>query len=236
MFANPQGIEFFCERNNTSLFVYTSDGKKKPMNLVMGSCFNSKVLDMFEFEVANFIPLDYFAKAVNIDASMKPVIIFQGDIFETDFQYERIRKYFLDFFRMHDLEEVSIGELRRIFIISAADDKVIKLRSYQIEGPIKEFTLNDLSLTEIGPSLDLKVRNIHLASKELYDLALKQPKEIIEKKVKNIEKNALGEKRGRIHMAKQNLKTVALKKYNKILGKKRFQKKNQKEQQTEEFE
>lgn len=226
VFKDQQSIEFFCERNNTPMFTYTTDGKRKPMNLIMGSLFNNKVLDMFEFEVTNFVPLEYFAKEVSVSADMKPVILFQGDVFETDFQYERIRKFFLDYFRLHDLEEVSIEDLRRVIIISIGDDKVIKLRSYQVEGPIKEFTLESLGLKEVGPSLDLKVRNIHLASKEMYDLSLRQPKETMLRKVKNIEKNALGEKRGRIHMTKQNLKAAALKNYKKILGRKRFGKEN----------
>jgi ribosome production factor 2 len=226
VFKDQQSIEFFCDRNNTPIFTYTSDGKKKPMNLVIGSLFNKKVLDMVEFEVTNFIPLSHFAKEIKINSDMKPVIIFQGDLFETDFQFERIRKFFLDYLRLHDLDEVSIEDLRRVIIISVADNKEIKLRCYQVEGPIKEFTLNDLNLTEIGPSIDLKLRNIHLASKELYDLSLKQPKEAMLKKVKNIEKNALGEKRGRIHMTKQNLKAAALKNYKKILTRKRFGKEN----------
>ena len=192
------------------------------MNLVMGSLFNNKVLDMFEFEVTNFIPIEHFAKEIKVDSCMKPVIIFQGDVFETDFQYERLRKYLLDFFLLHTIEDANISDLRRVLIITAGDDKEVKIRSYQVEGAIKEFSLPDIQLTEVGPSLNLKVRNIHLASKEFYTLSLKQPKELLVKKEKNIENNALGEKRGRIHMAKQNLKAVALKKYKKILGRKRF--------------
>ena len=225
VFKDARNIEFLCEKNDTPLFGYTSDNKKKPMNLVLGSLFNHKVLDMFEFEVTNYVPIDYFAKDVKIDSCMKPVLLFQGDIFETDFQYERLRKFFLDFFLLHNVDDVSISDLRRVMIASIGEDKEIKLRSYQVEGPIHEYSLNDLKMTEVGPSLNLKVRNVHLASKELYDLACKQPKEIMVKKVKNIENNALGEKRGRIHMSKQNLKAVALKKYKKILGRKRFEKK-----------
>lgn len=104
------------------------------MNLVLGTTFDSKLLDMFEFEVANYIPIEYFAKDIDIDSCMKPVILFQGDIFETDFQYVRLRNYFIDFFRLHDIEDVEITDLRRVIIISCADDKVIKIRSYQLDG------------------------------------------------------------------------------------------------------
>jgi ribosome production factor 2 len=199
------------------------------MDLILGSLFNNKILDMFEFEVTNYIPIEYFAKDVKVDSHQKPIIVFQGDVFETEFQFERLRKFFLDFFRVHDLEEANITDLRRIIVISAGENKTIKFRSFQVEGSLTEYDLDNFSLTEIGPSLNLNVRNIHLASEELYKLSLRQPKELMAKKEKNIEKNLLGEKRGRIHMAKQNLKTMALKKYKKILNKKRFEKKSKKE-------
>jgi len=199
------------------------------MNLVLGSLFNNKILDMFEFEVTNYIPIEYFAKEVKVDSHQKPIIVFQGDVFETEFQFERLRKFFLDYFRVLDLEEVNITDLRRIIVISAGEDKVIKFRSFQVEGSLCEYDLDNFSLTEIGPSLNMNVRNIHLASEEMYKLSLRQPKELMAKKEKNIEKNLLGEKRGRIHMARQNLKAMALKKYKKILGKKRFEKKSKKE-------
>ena len=55
---------------------------------------------------------------------------------------------------------------------------------------------------------------------------MKQPKGIKETKEKNIEKNKiLGEKRGRLHMQKQNLGAVSLKKFKKIMNKDRFDKK-----------
>lgn len=78
-----------------------------------------------------------------------------------------------------------------------------------------------MNLKEIGPSLDLKLRKIQLANEDMYRISLKQPKVLDASKRKNIETNALGEKRGRVHMAKQNLNTMALKNYKKILGKRK---------------
>ena len=101
------------------------------MNLVLGSTFDHKILDMFEFEVTNFLPITFFSKNIEVDSHMKPVIIFQGDLFETDFEFERIKKYFLDFFRIQDLEEIEITELRRVIVLSVSDDKEIKIRSFQ---------------------------------------------------------------------------------------------------------
>lgn len=82
----------------------------------------------------------------------------------------------------------------------------------------------------------MKTRRIVLADEEKYKTALKQPKEKFVKPKKNIENNSLGEKRGRIHMEKQNLNTVALRKYKKILGRKRFNKKEEAKTDTKTSE
>merc|ERR1712032_1034778 len=222
IFDKPNDIEYICEKNDTSLFAYTTDTKKKPMNLLMGSTFNYKLMDIFEFEVGSFIPISYFAKEIEVDSYIKPVIIFQGDLFETDFQYERIKKFFLDFFRIQDIEEVVISELRKIMIISAGDDKEIKIRNFQIEANMNEYNINEkLNFKEIGPSIDMKLRKIQLANEDVYKVSLRQPKIKDAARKKNIETNALGETRGRVHMTKQNLNTMALKKYKRILGKKK---------------
>jgi hypothetical protein len=82
--------------------------------------------------------------------------------------------------------------------------------------------LNTIKLDEIGPSLDLKERDFEVSELEKYSKTLKQPRGVKEVKVKNIEKNALGEKRGIIHMQKQNLNAISLRQFKKISKKKRF--------------
>jgi ribosome production factor 2 len=101
------------------------------MNLVLGSTFDNKILDMFEFEVTNYLPIEFFSKNIEVDSYMKPIVIFQGDLFETDFEFDRIKKYFLDFFRIQDFEEIEITEMRRVVVLSVGDDKEIKIRMYQ---------------------------------------------------------------------------------------------------------
>jgi len=200
----------------------------------MGSLYNNKILDLFEYQVLNFINIDHFKKDIKIDSCMKPVVVFQGDVFETDFQYDRMRKFFLDYFRLHDIEEVSVSELKRVIIISSGEDKEIKIRCYQVEGSINEFLVKEsVKLTEVGPSLDLKVRRIVLGTEELYKMSLKQPRELNPRKKKNIETNGLGEVRGRVHLQKQNLNAMALKGYKKILGRKRFNKENPTDEKQE---
>ena len=216
-------IEYLCDKNNCGFFTYTTDQKKKSMNIVMGLLFNKVVLDVFEFEVVNYIPISYF-KNNEIDSFMKPVLIFQGEIFESDPSYERLKKFFIDYFRLYDVEQTIISELRRVIVFSCDSDKIVKMRCYQVDGAIDEEHLNKIELTEIGPSIDFKERSFDLAGIDQYNKAMRQPKALKEKKEKNIEKNALGEKHGRIHMQKQNLNAMALRKYKKVAKKKKFNK------------
>ena len=224
-------IEFLCEKNNCSLFTFASDIKKRPMDITFGFTFNHSILDAFNFEVTNYIPIEYFHNNnITIDSYMKPLLFFQGELFESEFEYERVKKFFIDYFRLYDVETAIISELKRIIVISIDNnDKVIKIRNYQIEGEIKENNLNNINFIEIGPSLDLKERKFFIGDEEQYKKSLKQPKALMDIKKKNIKKNELlGIKEGVIHMQKQNLNAVSLKKYKKILGKKRFGKKGEK--------
>ena len=225
---NKENVEFLCTKNNTTFFSLSSHNKKHPMDLTLGLLYDHQVLDSFEFEVTNFIPMNFFKGAATINSDLKPIIIFQGELFESDFNYDRLKKFFIDYFQLYDKENVVISELRRIIAISIEnDEKVVKIRNYQVNGNItNKSSLEKVNLVEIGPSFDLKERKFLLADEVLYKKSLKLPKGIKEVKEKNIEKNKiLGEKRGRIHMQKQNLKAVSLKKYKKIMNKDRFDKK-----------
>ena len=225
---NKENVEFLCTKNNTTFFSLSSHNKKHPMDLTLGCLYDHLLLDTFEFEVTNFIPMSYFKESTTINSDLKPIIIFQGELFESDFNYDRLKKFFIDYFQLYDKESIAISELRRIIVISIEnDEKVVKIRSYQINGDLmNKNNLNKIDLVEIGPSLDLKERKFILADEVLYKKSLKQPKAIKEIKEKNVEKNKiLGEKRGRLHMQKQNLKAVSLKKYKKIMNKDRFDKK-----------
>ena len=225
---NKENVEFLCTKNNTVFFSLSSHNKKHPMDLTIGCLYDHQLLDSFEFEVTNFIPMSYFKESTTINSDLKPIIIFQGELFESDFNYDRLKKFLIDYFQLYDKENIVISEMRRIIVVSIEnDEKVVKIRNYQINGDLSnKNSLPKIQLVEIGPSFDLKERKFSLADEVLYKKALKQPKGVKEIKEKNIEKNKiLGEKRGRIHMQKQNLKAVSLKKYKKIMNKDRFDKK-----------
>ena len=234
---NRDSIEFLCKKNNTTFFALSSHNKKHPMNITLGCLFDFHLLDYFDFEVTNFLPMSYFKTDTVINSDLKPIIIFQGELFESDFNYDRLKKFFIDFFQLYDKESIIISEMRRIMAISIEkDEKIVKIRNYQINGNLtSKANLSKINLIEIGPSFDLKERRFTLGDEVLYKKTLKQPKGIKEAKEKNIEKNKiLGEKRGRIHMQKQNLSAVSLKKFKKIINKDRFDKKKKEAMKKEE--
>ena len=234
---NRDSIEFLCKKNNTTFFALSSHNKKHPNNITLGCLFDFHLLDYFDFEVTNFLPMSYFKTDTVINSDLKPIIIFQGELFESDFNYDRLKKFFIDFFQLYDKESIIISEMRRIMAISIEkDEKIVKIRNYQINGNLtSKANLSKINLIEIGPSFDLKERKFTLGDEVLYKKTLKQPKGIKEAKEKNIEKNKiLGEKRGRIHMQKQNLSAVSLKKFKKIINKDRFDKKKKEAMKKEE--
>ena len=234
---NRDSIEFLCKKNNSTFFALSSHNKKHPMNITLGCLFDFHLLDYFDFEVTNFLPMSYFKTDTVINSDLKPIIIFQGELFESDFNYDRLKKFFIDFFQLYDKESIIISEMRRIMAISIEkDEKIVKIRNYQINGNLtSKANLSKINLIEIGPSFDLKERKFTLGDEVLYKKTLKQPKGIKEAKEKNIEKNkTLGEKRGRIHMQKQNLSAVSLKKFKKIINKDRFDKKKKEAMKKEE--
>jgi len=120
------------------------------MNLLLGSTFDNRMLDFFEFEVTNYLPISYFS-GITVDSIMKPVVIFQGDVFDTDFELVRVKKFFMDFCILYDIDCVNVSDLKRICVISAGDDKVIKMRSYQID--------------KIDPYIVINIFNIYLGKK-----------------------------------------------------------------------
>lgn len=219
VFENPHNIEYLTGKNNCGLFAYSSDTKKRPMNLVLGNLFNAKLLDMFEFEVTNFIPASFFETKVKFEPNSQPILIFSGEQFETEKCLERFKKFVMDYFKQDYLEEVNITDLKRILVFCVDAEGTVKVRSYQTFSNT-EYSLHDIKLEETGPSFDLKPRRNHLAPDDEYKLACKQPITI-----KGINKknriNSLIDVKAKVFTSKQNLEAASLKRYDRLLARKR---------------
>jgi ribosome production factor 2 len=117
------------------------------------------------------------------------------------------------------LKEANIVELRRLLTFTAVDDTTIQVRHFEVVKITEAGVLaNDITMKEIGPSFDLKMRRNQIASSDLYKLACRKPKVAnVEKKKarKNVFTNELGEKHGKVYIQQQDLQTIATRKFRK---------------------
>ena len=70
-----------------------------------------------------------------------------------------------------------------------------------------------VELEEIGPSMELELRRVHLASDDLFKTACKAVKNLYKpKKKKNIEEDAFGSTLGTVHMPNQDVSRLQTRK------------------------
>ena len=94
-------------------------------------------------------------------------------------------------------------------------------------------TIPRVDLQLMGPSIDMEIRRIHENTGALKKQSLIVPKTIKPTKVKNVTHNVFGEKIGRVHMTKQEVDKMQVRKIKalKILRKERMKK--EKKEKTE---
>eukprot|EP00094_Tigriopus_californicus_P004167 TCALIF_04015-PA protein Name:"Similar to Rpf2 Ribosome production factor 2 homolog (Mus musculus)" AED:0.04 eAED:0.04 QI:0/-1/0/1/-1/1/1/0/347 len=205
-FEDHTKLEFFSKKFDKSLFIFGSSNKKRPNNLIMGRFYDYQLLDMVELGVTKFQSLSDF-KNEKIPTGTKPCLMFSGEIFEEDSDMKRIKSLLIDMFRGPEVTNIRLAGLEHAIQFTATPDRKIYMRSYQIQMK-KSSTpkVPRIELEEIGPSMDLEVRRLHLASDDLFKTACRQVKNVYkEKKVKNIEKDEFGSVYGTLHLPKQDL-------------------------------
>mmetsp|Transcript_13627 Transcript_13627/g.25712 ORF Transcript_13627/g.25712 Transcript_13627/m.25712 type:complete len:277 (+) Transcript_13627:285-1115(+) len=200
-FEKFETIQKILGKHESNLYIFGSHSKKRPSNLVIGRTFDNESLDMFEFGLVDYKSLRDFP-ANTAHAGFKPLILFQGELFETEEKYVRLKNLLLDFFGGDPAEKVDSRSLDRALVFTITEDETITMQQFQIRLPF--------TTTEIGPRAELKLRRSELADDKKFRTACKEVKK--QKKVKNVTTNALREKRGRVHIQQQDIKTIALKK------------------------
>jgi len=209
-FDDPTPMEYLSQKNDHSLFMFGCDSKKRPDNLIMGRMFDHHVLDMFEFGIERLVQMEKFA-GPKVTLGIKPCLVFQGELFDTQQEYQRLKCLLIDFFRGEVVDNIRLQGLEHVWCFTAVENKV-HIRSYRINYIKSDTKVPNVELNEIGPSIDLVVRRHKIASDSLYKTARKQPKEIIKKKKKNISMDPFGNRLGRIHMEKQDLSKLQTRK------------------------
>ena len=92
---DPSLLENQCVKYDCSLFAVGSHQKKRPDNLVIGRVFDGHILDMFELAVSDFKAAHQFEAPKHIHGDMKPILVFQGEPFETSETHKRMKSLFI---------------------------------------------------------------------------------------------------------------------------------------------
>jgi len=212
-FEDVTKLEFYCKKNDSSLFMLGNHNKKRPHNLIIGRMYDYQLLDMVELGLENFKALKDF-KNSKIASGIKPCLQFAGEPFAdtTNAEFQRLKSLLIDFFRGPEVDNVRLAGIEHVLQFTALDKKVL-LRSYKINLEKSRTKYSRVELEEIGPSLDLVLRRTQLASDDLFKTACKQIKNVKgAKKIKNVSEDVFGTKMGQLHVPAQEIRKIQTRK------------------------
>ncbi|CAN8065967.1 unnamed protein product [Agarophyton chilense] len=215
-------LENLARLNDCSLFAVVNHNKKRPHNIVFGRTFGYRILDMLEFGISNYTALAKF-RALKSAPGSKPMLLFNGDDFGATETTQTIRSLLLDIFRGNDdIRGLNLEGVDRVIIFTLRGVKKLLFRQYAVElRKQKDSRLPRVVLKEAGPRFDLELRRSRIASEALMHSAMKRPRDpAFVRKVKNVSHDNMGDKKGRIHLGRQDLSKLALARM-KGLGKQR---------------
>jgi ribosome production factor 2 len=158
----------------------------------------------------------------------KPMLHFASELFDTHPRFIQLKSLLMDLFNGEVIESVYLSGLEHVISITVApsSETPASVSDAQTEGPlptvhIRGYTVKLLAsgqrvprveLVPMGPSLDLSLRRHQPADSELWKVAMRRPKlkkqdveKGLGKKRKNVEVDEMGDLRGRVHVAKQDL-------------------------------
>nr|XP_022913216.1 ribosome production factor 2 homolog [Onthophagus taurus] len=210
VFENINPLEQLCKKHEASLFVFGSHNKKRPDNITFGRMFDYNLLDMIELGIEHYMGLNEFP-GPKITLGTKPCLIFNGEIWDKQEDLKHLKSIFVDMFRRETTDSVRLQGLEHAISFNATNEKVF-IRSYRIVLKKSGCKTPRIELDEIGPRMDFTIRRSKLPTEDLMKQASKKPKELKEKPKKNISIDKLGTKHGRIHVGKQEIAKIQVRK------------------------
>lgn len=214
-FEDSAELEFFSEKNDSSLIVFSLSNKKRPNTLTFARFFNYKVYDMLELSVIGEPKLLQDFRKSTFQLGLKPMFTFNGAAFESHPVYQQVKHMFLDFYRgeQTDLQDVAglqyiisllTGELEDVNA-DVKDLPPVYFRVYKLKTYRSGQKVPRVELSEIGPRLDFKIGRRVTPAPDLEKEAHKQPKQLQAKVKKNVSTDIMGDKVAKIHIGKQDL-------------------------------
>lgn len=205
-------LEFLSLKTDCSLFAFASHSKKRPNNLVLGRTYDHHIYDLIEVGVENFSSMEVFGygKKLAPQVGSKPLFAFIGEGFETKEQLKHLKEVLLDMFRGEVVETLNLAGLDRVFVCTAVGDDKVHFMHCAIRLKKSGTIVPRIELVEIGPSMDLVRRRHRLPNEDVRKDAMKSSDVKPRKKVKNVGKDLLSGKVGKIYMPKQEVGDMAL--------------------------
>ncbi|KAH8983711.1 Brix-domain-containing protein [Lactarius hatsudake] len=226
-FEDATSLEFWAHKNDASIFVLGQSTKKRPNGLTIIRMFDGKLLDMCELGVDQFVSMDAF-KTSKPQPGHKPMLHFASELFDTHPRFIQLKSLLMDLFNGEVIESIYLAGLEHVISVtvaplpgqlaSASGDQdsgslpIVHIRGYGTKLLASGQRIPRVELVPMGPSLDLLLRRHQPADPELWKAAMRRPKlkkqdveKGLGKKRKNLEVDEMGDLRGRVHVAKQDL-------------------------------
>nr|BAN64270.1 Brix domain containing protein [Babesia bovis] len=229
---NHRIAEMVSNRMGCGLYVVASSNKKRPLSLGFGRLYDGKILDCCHLRALKYVPFDFFKGPNDLEISHNsyPLVVAQGAHFgEESGRMRTIRDILLDFFRPPQTGCVSLENINQVLVLTSVDGEGdqpgaqpqrILLRRYQINlnKSSDDPKLPHVSLTEIGPHIDLEVLDCMEADADTFKHATavaRKPQKLVTgvdtehsmpvKRRKNVSTTALGHTQGRVYINRQSL-------------------------------
>ncbi|KAB5580986.1 Brix domain-containing protein [Coniochaeta sp. 2T2.1] len=246
-FEDASSLEFFSEKNDASILVFGSSSKKRPHAITFTRTFGHKVLDMLELnlDAEGFRRISQFKNEKKVAFGLRPMLVFAGTAFESPVtnEFTLAKSVLVDFFRgdsaSQGADKIDVEGLQYVVVVSAdepsghgapSDDPatapVLRLRVYLIKTKRSGQRLPRVEVEEMGPRMDFRIGRVQQPDEAMLKEAMRKSKMGVEKTKKNIEVSAMGDKLGRIHLGKQDLKELQTR---KMKGLKRARSENEDE-------
>lgn len=163
---------------------------------------------------------------------------FASELFDTHHRFIQLKSLLLDFFNGEAIDAICLSGLEHVISVtlsptppsltttSALTEEedlsilpTVHIRTYTVRLLASGNRTPRVELTPMGPFLDLRLRRHQAADPEMLKQAMKRPKlkkqdveKGLGKKRKNIEVDEMGDVRGRVHVGKQELGKLQVRK------------------------
>ncbi|KAK6941762.1 Brix domain, partial [Dillenia turbinata] len=205
-------LEFFSLKTDCSLFVFGSHSKKRPNNLVIGRTYDHHIYDLVEVGVENFKSLESFTydKKLAPHAGSKPFIAFIGEGFENVEELKHLKEMLLELLRGEVVENLYLAGVDHAYVCTAVSSNRVFFTHCALRLKKSGSIVPRTELVEVGPSMDLVVRRHRLPNDGLRKIAMKTAKDQVKKKEKNVSKDVVEGKVGKIYIPEQKVGATTL--------------------------